>query len=90
MDGWRKVKKETIVNCFSKCEKKAETELKNKDKQKNKLSQAALSIVDDLNSFCETLVNTDLASASNLVIRRFETSKNVWQKEVNDYFNKTL
>ena len=81
MDGWRKVKKETIVNCFSKCDK---------DKQKNKLSQAALSIVDDLNSFCETLVDTDLASASNLVIRRFETFKNVSQKEVNDYFNKTL
>ena len=42
MDGWRKVKKETIVNCFSKCEKKAEAELKNKGKQKNKLKSGCL------------------------------------------------
>ena len=55
-------------------------------------SQAALSIVDDLNNFCETLGDADLVSALSLVTRRLETLrlKNVSQKKVTDYFNKTL
>ena len=133
MEAWRKVKKETIVNCFSKCgfneptldlftddgadaefvdlenyisrispnstvnsylnqdedvvisvntemkeemrrkticcviedgveaEKQGEVELKNR---KTSSSQAASSIVVDLNSFCETLGDTDLDSES--------------------------
>ena len=55
-------------------------------------SQAALSIVDDLNNFCETLGDADVVSALSLVTRRLETLrlKNVSQKKVTDYFNKTL
>ena len=46
--------------------------------------QAALSIVDDLNNFCETLGDTDLVSALSLVTRRLETLrvKSVSQKKV--------
>ena len=50
-------------------------------------SQAALSIPDDLNNFCETLGDAELVSAMSLVTRRL---KNVSQKKVTDYFNKTL
>ena len=55
-------------------------------------SQAALSIADDLNNFCETLGDAELVSALSLVTRRLETLwlKNVSQKKVTDYFNKTL
>ena len=55
-------------------------------------SQAALSIADDLNNFCETLGDVELVSALSLVTRRLETLrlKNVSQKKVTDYFNKTL
>ena len=55
-------------------------------------SQAALSIADDLNNFYETLGDAELASALSLVTRRLETLrlKNVSQKKVVDYFNKTL
>ena len=55
-------------------------------------SQAALSIVDDLNSFWETLGDTNLISALNLVTWRLETLrlKNVSPKKLTDYFNKTL
>ena len=55
-------------------------------------SQAALSIADDLNNFCETLGDADLISVLSLVTRRLETLrlKNVSQKKVTDYFNKTL
>ena len=35
-------------------------------------SQAALSIVDDLNNFCETLGDADPVSASSLVTQRLE------------------
>ena len=54
--------------------------------------QAALSIADDLNNFCETLGDAELVSALSLVTRRLETLrlKNVSQKKVIDYFNKTL
>ena len=46
--------------------------------------QAALSIVDDLNNFCETLGDADLISALSLVTRRLETLrvKSVSQKKV--------
>ena len=52
-------------------------------------SQAALYIVDDLSSFCETLGHANLVSALNLVTRRLETMvsemfwrlKNVSQKK---------
>ena len=56
------------------------------------LSQAALSIVDDLNNFCETLGDANLASALNLVTIRLEALrlKNVSQKKVTDYFSKNL
>ena len=59
---------------------------------KIKSSQAALSIVDDLNNFCETLGDADLASALNLVTIRLEALrlKNVSQKKVTDYFSKNL
>ena len=55
-------------------------------------SQDVLSIVDDLNNFCETSGDADLVSALSLVTRRLETLrlKNVSQKKVTDYFNKTL
>ena len=55
-------------------------------------SQATLSIVHDLNNFCETLGDVDLVSALSFVIRRLETLrlKNVSQKKLTDYFNKTL
>ena len=55
-------------------------------------SQAAFSIVDDLNNFCETLGDAGLASALSLVTRRLKRLmlKNVSQKKVTDYFNKTL
>ena len=55
-------------------------------------SQAALSIVDDLKNFCKTLGDADLVSALGLVPERLETHrfKNVSQKKVTDYFNKTL
>ena len=55
-------------------------------------SQAALSIADDLNNFCETLGDAELVSALSLVTRRIEILrlKNVSQKKVTDYFNKTL
>ena len=55
-------------------------------------SQAALSIVDDLNNFCETLGDADLVSALSLVTRRLETLrlKNISQKKVTDYFSKIL
>ena len=55
-------------------------------------SQAALSIVDDLNNFCKTLGDADLVSALSLVTQRLETLRlqNVLQKKVTDYFNKTL
>ena len=55
-------------------------------------SQAALSIADDLNNFCETLGDVELVSALSLVTRRLETLrlKNVSQKKVTDFFNKTL
>ena len=55
-------------------------------------SQAALSTADDLNNFCETLGDAELVSALSLVTRRLETLrlKNVSQKKVTDYFNKTL
>ena len=55
-------------------------------------SQVALSIVGDLNNFCETLGDTDLASALSLVRHRLETLrlKYVLQKKVTDCFNKTL
>ena len=55
-------------------------------------SQAALSIVDDLNNFCETLGDADLVSALSLVTRPLETLrlKNVSHKKVTDYFDKTL
>ena len=36
-------------------------------------SQAALSIVDDLNNFCETLGDADLVSALSLVTEQLET-----------------
>ena len=44
-------------------------------------SQVALSSIDDLNNFCETLVDADLVSALNLVTRQLETLgvKNVSQ-----------
>ena len=46
-------------------------------------SQVALSIVNNLNSFCKTLGDADLANAFNLVTRRLETlrPKNVSQKK---------
>ena len=55
-------------------------------------SQAALTIVDDLNNFCETLGDADLLSVLSLVTRQLETLrlKNVSEKKVTDYFNKTL
>ena len=55
-------------------------------------SQATLSIVHDLNNFCETLGDVGLVSALSFVIRRLETLrlKNVSQKKLTDYFNKTL
>ena len=55
-------------------------------------SQAALSIADDLNNFYETLGDAELVSALSLVTRWLETLrlKNVSQKKVADYFNKTL
>ena len=55
-------------------------------------SQGALSIADDLNDFCETLGDAELVSALSLVTRWLETLrlKNVSQKKVTDYFNKTL
>ena len=55
-------------------------------------SQAALSIVDDLNNFCETLGDADLVSTLSIVTRRLETLrlKNISEKKVTDYFNKTL
>ena len=173
MDAWKKVKKETIVNCFSKCgfneatlelfidddadaefaelqnyisaisldstvdsylnqdedavtsvdmvdihsmnwredmmekairfaiEEDDETEKQAKaddnfdierPELKIRSSQAALSIADDLNNFCETLGDAELVSALSLVTRRLETLrlKNVSQKKVTDYFNKTL
>ena len=63
--------------------KQAKAKLKNKEKQKRRSFQAALSIVDDQNSFNETLDDANLVSASNLVTRRFETLriKNVLQKK---------
>ena len=36
-------------------------------------SQAALSIANDLNNFCETLCDAELVSALSLVTRRLET-----------------
>ena len=174
MDAWRKVKKETIVNCFSKCgfneatlellidddadaefaelqnyiseispdstvhsylnqdedavtsvdtvdihamnwredmmekairfaiEENDETEKQaeadgdfdiERPELKIRSSQAALSIADDLNNFCEKLGDAELVSASlSLVTRRLETLrlKNVSQKKVTDYFSKTL
>ena len=42
-------------------------------KLKIRSSQSALSIVDDLNNFCETLGDADLVSALSLVTRRLET-----------------
>ena len=65
---------------------------KTKKNRKTSSSQAALSIVDDLNSFCKILGDTDLVSESNLVTRRFEilSLKNISQKEVTDYSNKIL
>ena len=173
MDAWRKVKKETIVNCFSKCgfneatlelfidddadaefaelqnyiseispdstvdsflnqeedavtsvntidthsmnwkegmrkkairlaiegddetEKQAEADDDfdiERPELKIRSGQAALSIVDDLNNFCETLGDADLVSALSLVTRWLETLrvKNVSQKKVTDYFNKNL
>ena len=55
-------------------------------------SRTALSIADDLNNFCKTLGDADLVSALNLVTRQLETLrlKNVSQRKVTDYFNKTL
>ena len=46
-------------------------------------SQAALSIADDLNNFCETLGDAELVSALSLVTRRIEILrlKNVSQKK---------
>ena len=173
MDAWRKVKKETIVNCFSKCgfdEASVEiftdddidaefSELQNyiseispestvesylnqdedavtsvnivdigstnwkenlrekaicfvnegdvvteketdvnddfdieRPELKIKSNQAALSVVDDLNSFCETLGDDDLNSALNQVVQRLEILrlKNVRQRKVTNYFDKTL
>ena len=51
-------------------------------------SQAALSIVDDLSNFCETLGDADLVNASSLVTRRLETLrlKNVLQKKSSRLF----
>ena len=51
-------------------------------------SQAALSIVDDLNNFCETLGDADLVSALSLATRRLETLrlKIVLQKKSNRLF----
>ena len=172
MDAWRKVKKETIVNCFSKCgfneatlelfidddadaefaelqnyiseispdstvdsylnqdedavtsvntvdihsmnwkedmrekairfaiegddetEKQAEADDDfdiERPELKIRSSQAALSIVDDLNNFCETLGDADLVSALSLVTRQLETLrlKNVLQKKVTDYSDST-
>ena len=50
-------------------------------------SQAALSIVVDLNNFCETLGDADLVSTLSLVTRRLETLrlKNVSQKKSNRF-----
>ena len=157
MDAWRKVKKETIVNCFSKCgsnkatlelfiiaelknyiseispdstvnsylnqdedavtsvntvdihsmnweegmrekailfsiegddETEKETEADNdfdieRPELKIRSGQAALSTVDDLNNFCETLGDADLVSGLSLVTQRLETLrlKNVSQKK---------
>ena len=55
-------------------------------------SQAALSIVDDLNNFCETLGDANLVSALSLVKRRLETLrlKNVLQKKVTLFILLTL
>ena len=55
-------------------------------------SQAVLSFADDLNNFCKTLGDAELVSALSLVTRWLETLrlKNVSQKKVTDYFNKTL
>ena len=51
-------------------------------------SQAALSIADDLNNFCETLGDAELVSALSLVTRRLETLrlKNVSQKKSSRLF----
>ena len=54
------------------------------DTERSKLKIAALSIVDDLNNFCETLGDADPVSASSLVTQRLEKLrfKNVLQKKV--------
>ena len=71
--------------------KQVETELKNKEKQKNKLKSSCLSVADHLSSFCKT-GDAGLLSASNLVTRRFVRLrfKNVLQERVTYYFNKTF
>ena len=59
---------------------------------KKQSSQTALYVVDDLNSFSNTLDVADLVSALNLVTRRLGTLtlKYVSHIKVIDYFNKTL
>ena len=72
--------------------KQVETELKNKGKQKNKLKSSCLSVADHLSSFCKTLGDAGLLSASNLATRRFVglRFKNVLQERVTYNFNKTF
>ena len=65
-----------VIEDHHETEKQAETDGDFDTEQpelKIRSNQAALSIVDDLNSFCETLGDANLVTILNLVTRRLET-----------------